>query len=160
MKKPICISILVVLGVFAFSMNNMSGRAVSAQQELPPGNWSFSAHPFMGKGYESRPVLVTSVKNDVRGLSVTAVGVRDISSKPVKAVRFAWYLSNENDRSKILDHGETPTTYVDGGLAIGESKTIKLPIVSFVDIYKPLLRNKQLNGDYRVDIAAVEVIFD
>jgi hypothetical protein len=160
MKKGICISILLVLGVFAFRMNNISGHAVSEQQGLPSGKWSFSAHPFTGKGYESRPVIVTSVKTEFRSLSVTAVRVRNISSKRVSALRFAWYLSRENDQKNILKQGETPVTYVDHGLATGEAKTMKLPIVSFVEIYQPLLRNKQLEGDYRVDIAAVEVMFD
>lgn len=160
MKKGICVLILVLFGVSTFNVVNSSGEVFSEQHGLPSGKWSFSAHPFTGKGYESRPVVVTSVKIESRSLSVTAVRIRNISSKAVNTVRFAWYLSNEKDNNVVLKQGETPVTYVDYGLAAGEAKTIKLPIVSFVDIYQPLLRNNQLDGDYRVDIAAVEVVFD
>lgn len=159
MEKAVRVSIFVLVGVLTFSANR-AAITVGSSQTFPSGKWSFSAHPYMGEGYESRPVVVTSVKTELKTLAVTAVRVRNISSKPVIGIRFGWYLSKDAKRNTILKHGETPANLLDRKLATGEGRTMLLPVVSFREIYKPLLRNNQLEGDYRIEVAVIDVVFD
>lgn len=140
--------------------DNTAGNSTPTQVTFPPGNWAFSAHPYLGEGYESRPVVVTSVKTVLKDLSVTAVKVRNISSKPVAAVKIGWYLSNEREGPSVLKEGETQFVDVENGLAVGEAKVLQLPIVSFGRIYKSLVRGGHLEGDYRVEIAVTEILFE
>ncbi len=140
--------------------DNFAGSKASTQKEFPPGRWGFSAHPYMGEGYESRPVVVTSVKTELKDLSVTAVRVRNISSKSVVAVKFGWYLLNESDRRFVLQEGASQVISMEDGLVVGEGKTLQLPIVSFGQVSKTLIRGGRLEGDYRLEIAVTEILFE
>src|ERR1051325_12208819 len=162
-KATYSISLALIL-VSAFMANASSEsfamNEISEQNQFPQGKWSFSVHPYMGEGYESRPVVVTSVRTEAKNLSVTAVRVRNISSKPVAAVKFEWRLLNENAMNAVLQKGETPLVNVSGGLVSGEGKTLKLPIISFREIYKSLLQGQRLEGGFRVEVAVSEILFE
>lgn len=140
--------------------DNFAWSKASTQKEFPPGRWGFSAHPYMGEGYESRPVVVTSVKTELKDLSVTAVRIRNISSKSVAAVKFGWYLFNESNSRFVLQEGESPVISMEGGLAVGEGRILQLSIVSFGQVSKPLIQGGRLEGDYRLEIAVTEILFE
>lgn len=151
----------VVLSLVVMTKN--SGFVEGASQtksQLPPGKWSFSAHPFMGEGYESRPVVVTSVRTEAKTLSVTAVRVRNISSKPVAAIRLGWYLADENNNLTNLQQSETSFIPMDKALETDKTELFKVSVVSFLDIYKPLVRDGRLEGSYRLEIAVTEILFE
>lgn len=69
-KSVIALATVVLLLITA----TIVASTLSSQRkvELPKGNWSFSAHPYMGADLEDRPVIITSVETIAdRGLKLT-----------------------------------------------------------------------------------------
>ncbi|GEM_PF-1760674 len=158
MKKTLCI--VVLLFMTTISMGALVNDRLENTLPLPDGKWGFSAHPYLGEGYESRPVVVTSVKTEKNNLSVTAVKVRNISSKSVTAVRLAWILFTEGKRDLLLLEGETPIIAINKGLATDKAEVLQFPVVSFAEISKSLPKEKQLEGDYRLEVFVKEILFE
>ncbi len=148
--------LLVTVAVVFGSSHNFKGQTKSV---FPPGNWNFSAHPFMGEGYKTRPVVVTSVGSEVTALSVNVVGVRNISSKPVAGIKFGWFLSYDKDRTKVLRKGETPLVAIQPVLEAGSVRGLKPTIFSFLEIHKSLIKKGRLDGNYRLEVAVTELLF-
>lgn len=82
------------------------------------------------------------------------------SGKTVSAVKLEWYLTTEQDRSAVLQQGQTPFIAPSGTLPPGKYRELKFPIVSFANIYRPLLKNNVLAGDYRIEIAVAEIQYE
>jgi len=164
MKKAthiISFSLLIAATLLVNTLtSSLAWNEIPTQKQFPPGKWSFSAHPYMGEGFESRPIVVTSVRTELKNLSVTAVRIRNISSKPVTAVKLGWYLSNENEKSVVLQQGETPLINIDRSLAVGEEQVIKSPITSFAEIHRLLVQAGHLEGCYRLDVMVTEILFE
>lgn len=165
MKRAVSLTaltvVLVSLTVAAttFEDKSFSGTKAAEQSRLPSSKWRFSAHPFSGPGYESRPVVVSSVRTDLKDFEVTAARVRNISSKPVVAVKLEWSLYNARGGYRLVRRGETPMIGIDGGLPTGESKILSYPIFSFTKVSAELLREASLEGDFRLDVAVAEITF-
>jgi hypothetical protein len=131
----------------------------NASDVLPGGNWTLSSHPYMGPGYYSRPVVVTAVVSNLSG-SVSRIMLENNSTKTVSAVKLEWYLMTEQDRSVVLQQGQTPFVAPSGALPPGKYKELEFPIVSFAKIYQPLLKNNVLAGDYRIEVGVAEIQYD
>jgi hypothetical protein len=160
MKKLVALTILALVAALFIVGDKSKGQSqTDAADVLPGGNWTLSSHPFMGPGYYSRPVVVTGVVSNLSG-TVARVMLENNSSKAVSAVRLEWYLTTEQDRSLVLQQGETPFVTPSGALPPGKYRELKFPIVSFAKIYRPLLRNNVLTGDYRIEIAVAEVQYE
>ena len=158
------ISLLVLLPLILISGGLANdGRSTgqkSAGLEFPSGDWTFSAHPYMGEGYRLRPVVVTSVTSEVPTLSVTAVRIANISTKTAIAVKLGWTLYDEKSERKLLRKGETSLTAIDHGLASGSNTVLRLPVVSFMEIHTKLLKKGRLEGKYRLEVGATQVLFE
>ncbi len=130
--------------------------------QLPSGNWSFSAHPYFGPGFDSRPVVVISVTTyEDGGLAIKDIGLKNLSSKPITAVKLSWYLSTEQDPTDILMKGQTPLIAISGGLPVGKRRLLKFPLLSFANIAKPLQPAAGfLSGDYRVEVEVSELMYE
>lgn len=148
---------ILVLSAAAFAQER---GVVSAQ--LPHGNYTASCGPFMGTGYESLPVLVTSVTSDLNGISVTKVGIENRTDKRLAAVRLVWYLSSQDTPQDILQQGRTKLLNLrrGGGIEAGETREVITPVVAFANIYKPLLRGGVVNGKYLIQVAVGEVRYE
>lgn len=162
MRRPkalfLALMFLVSVTAVAFASNhNSQGQTKSV---FPPGNWNFSAHPFMGEGYKTRPVMVTSVRSEAATLTVDAVSVRNNSAKRVMAIKFGWVLSYDDERDKILRRGETPLLPMSNVLNVGEGRFLKSAIVSFADLQKSLVKKGRLDGNYRLEVLVTELLFD
>lgn len=162
MKTAASLFIVILLVSVAFTQNSRS----KVQQPLPetykifpPGEWTFSAHPFMGKGFDTRPVVVTSVKTDLATFSVVAIRIRNISSKSVTGVSFKWSLTNEKNPKVTLKEGETPLGNVGQELASTHESILTVPVFSFLDIHKKFVKKGRLEGNFRVDIAVSRLLF-
>jgi hypothetical protein len=125
------------------------------QNKLPPGNWTLSAGPYSGAGYESVPVDVFSVTTNVGGgLTVTSVSLLNRSSKDVSSVKLHWYLKEET-QSQVLLEGDTQL--IDVEVLAGKEQVLSFPVVSFARVSKSLLKGGNLAGNYRLEIAVSEV---
>lgn len=160
MKKFATLTILTLVAFLLGISGNSRGQSKgSAGDELPGGNWTLSTHPYMGPGYNSRPVIVTAVVSNLKG-TATRVMLENNSSKTVSAVKLEWYLMTDQDRSTVLQQGQTPFVTPSGTLPPGKARELKFPIVSFAKIYQPLLKNNVLAGDYRIEIAIAEIQYE
>jgi hypothetical protein len=158
---------LRMLMVFAMLMSSSSSGSTLAQNktgsssDLPRGNWTVGMHPFLGSGFESIPVAVTSVTTDAkRGIAVTKVGLENTSKQNVTAVKLTWRLSNEQTPNTVILEGQTPYITRDGGLPAGISLVLRFPVVIFAKICQPLVRNGVLDGEFRIDILVSEILFE
>jgi hypothetical protein len=136
----------------------LSQKKESGVPKLPPGNWSLSAHPYFGWDYRDLPVVVYKVTSEARaGVGVTKVGIKNTTDKVVTAVKFGWILYADEDRNKVLQQGRTPLLGLPTDLAAGDSRVLIYPVVSLFAVYKPLLKDGVLNGNFDVEIVVDEV---
>lgn len=163
----ICCFVSAFLGQSkAMTQNNndkVEDNKQQAQQTLPRGKWGVSAVPFTGPGFNSVPVMLSSVASTNKidkGPSVAGFKMLNLSNKTVNSVKVAWTLKNEKDPNKILLQGNTPVIQLgDKQMQSGAYASIAFPVVSFVEIHKPLLVNGELNGDFEIVLSVSEVEF-
>lgn len=124
------------------------------------GDWSFSAHPFLGEGYESRPVIVSATRTVAKSLTITEVRIRNISSKSVSAVKLGWFIVSRNNPSVILTDGVSPLIPIESSLAVGDTTLLKLPLMSFSEIGPQLAKKAPLLGPYDAFVFVKEILFD
>lgn len=131
--------------------------------DLPKGNWSFSAHPYMGADLEDRPVIVTSVETVAdRGLKLTRVTIRNRSTKPVTAVKLKWGLSYEQSQDIFLRNGATDWFDLPKAIPAGEKVTLRFigQSPSFASMTSTLAKNGGLDGDFYFSIGVSEVRYE
>ncbi|MBV9209863.1 MAG: hypothetical protein JOZ52_04505 [Acidobacteria bacterium] len=161
-KIPVCLLVIFALLIVASSGNkNLGQDKVNTLFQFPRGEWSVSSHPFLGSDSEVTPVLVTSVTTDAkRGVAVTKVGLENLTKSNVAAVKLTWRLSSEQAPDRALSQGQTPFITRDGGLPAGSSLVLRFPVVSFAKIYRPLMRNGTLDGEFRIDLSVSEILYE
>ena len=146
---------------FTESNAEPNGKQADKSPPLPPGNWSFSAHPYFGPGYDSKPVLVFSVTTSTAGgLAVNEIGLKNLSSKAVAAVKLGWYLCTAQSPGANLLQGQTPLIALSGGIPVGKRRLLKFPVLSFAKIHKSLLMGNALSADFQVEVEVSEVLYE
>ena len=136
-------------------------KTKAEDQPLPRGSWTVGFHPYLRAGYDKMPVVVSSVTSKLAGgASVTGVGLVNRSGNPVSAVRLSWYLSTEEAPNSVLLHGQTPLVAPSGGFPAGAKYQMEFPVVSFAKIYKPLLKEGVLRGNFRIEIGVTEIVYE
>jgi hypothetical protein len=163
----ICCFVTAVLGQPKAMAQNNTDKVESdkqqTQQTLPRGKWAVSAAPFTGQGYNSVPVMVSGVSStisDGRGLSVNGFKMLNLSNKTVNSVTVAWTLKNEKDPNTVLLQGTTPVIRLsDKQMQSGAYASIAFPVVSFIEIHKPLLVNGEINGDFEIELYISDIEF-
>lgn len=149
--------VLFLLGISALSV---FGQQSNLQLWLPNGKWSFGIHPYRGSGGQGFPVVVGSVTSEVdMGVGATKVGVVNNSNNTVVALKFKWLVFESERREKILLQGSTPLLLLKTPLAPGGKRILLYQAVSLLKVYRPLLKNGVLNGDYEAEILVEEVYF-
>ncbi|HXG92129.1 MAG TPA: hypothetical protein VNN73_07120 [Blastocatellia bacterium] len=162
--KPKSVAILVIAIIFLATLTTVASKhSVQDKGDLPGGNWSFSAHPYMGPDLDGRPVIVSSVETSAdKGLQLTKVALKNRSSKPVTAVKLVWSLSYEQSRDIALQNGTTNWFDLPKSIPVGQTKVLKfrVPPVSFASISRPLVRGHFLDGDFYFAIAVGAVRYE
>lgn len=133
--------------------------------QLPGGDWTFSASPALGPAYESAPIRVVSVTVAAtnNGPEISRVFVKNQSSRTISAVKLAWWLVDKQSPTVILGKEQTTLIPMKGELAGGERKALNfspLPFISFAEISKTLAKDGFLTGEFLVEVAVYEALFE
>lgn len=163
MKKKIritmIIALLAILGAsLIINSSNLAKSEGNTPTNLPPGNWSLSAGPYQGDGYKMRDVVVTSVTTDTRkGLTITKVGLKNRSGKPVSSLKLHWVLFTEEDRNSVLAEGDTPLIPLSEDIPVDGKRIMEYPVVSFLNISRSLQTDGILSGSFRLEVLVTEI---
>lgn len=160
MKTQVSVKYFVLAAVapllmLATPINRVESDA-GKKARLPNEKCSLTALPYLGVGYNSRPVVVVGVTTDKKELTVKQVRLFNISSKPASAIRLGWYLRKIQDEDAVLRQGETSLIATTGKLPTNGKQTMNIAVVSFSE----LLKHGQLKGAYKVEVAVKEVLFE
>lgn len=136
----------------------VAGYELKENDRLPGGDWSVGFHLYRAEGFDSLPVRVTSVRSE-RGKGLSAVELRNRSSKSVAAVKIGWYVSTEGGPGTILAKGESPLLSLPSTLNDNESLQFSLPPVSLFKILNPVVKANTLRGDFSVQVAVTEIVY-
>lgn len=136
-----------------------TGYEIRDNDRLPGGDWTVGFHLYQAEGFDSIPVRVTSVKSE-RGKGLSGVELQSRSSKPVSALKIGWYVSTEGGPGTILAKGESPLLSLPAALNENKSLQFSLPPVSLVKILNPVSKGKKLSGDFSVQVAVTEIVFE
>lgn len=157
-KKQLFVTLTFLLLSFIFSIQSFAqSKETTAQESLPPGDWSIVFHPYLGPDYLNAPVLVHSVS--AKSGAAERFEIQNVSNKAVKSIKVGWTVYENQDRSKILRQGETRLLRFHNELPPGRMGFIKFRVVSFTDFYRFFLVNGRLNKNLDVDLLASEVTF-
>lgn len=154
----LCMGLCLLAGLAPLVASGQGDR--DATPRLPGGNYTVASRPFMGAGYDSLPVIVTSVTTGVAGgMAIRSFGVENSSARAVDAVRLRWYLSRPQTPETIISQGETPLLRIPGGIDPRTAKRLKYPVASFAAAIRPVLKGQDAGGDYLLQLGVSEVRF-
>lgn len=150
--------------LFLLLMSILTTGALAQQNnpllKTPNGNWSFGIYPYHGSDKQENPVGVWQVTSEIdAGVGATKIGIVNNSNKTVAAVRFKWLLFEGERRDKVLQQGSSPLLALRTTLEREGKKILLYQVVSLLKVYRPLLRNNVLNGDFEAEIFVEEVYF-
>ncbi len=156
------LSILILLFLINSGDKGVAQEQTSStgQPKAIPGKWTLSAGPYRGPGYKDFPVVVYSVTQTIKGLTVAGVNLQNKSSKPVVAARLVWRILKEDDPETVLLQGQTPLLALPDSLQVDARLPISFPVVSFEKIYQSLLKQGTLEGNFRIDVAVNDIVYD
>jgi hypothetical protein len=75
-------------------------------EQLPRTGWVAGFHSYHGRGYDTAPVQVVSVRSNITD-GLVGVGLKNHSDKAVRATMLAWYVSEAQGTGQILTKGQT-----------------------------------------------------
>jgi hypothetical protein len=146
--------------LFTLSTTHVLGQQNNPLLKTPNGNWSFGIYPYHGSDKQDFPVGVWQVTSEVdAGVGATKIGIVNNSNKTVAAVRFRWLLFEGENRDRILQQGSTPLLALRTILEPEGKKVLLYQVMSLLKVYRPLLKNNSLNGDFEAEILVEEVYF-
>lgn len=178
---------LLMLGISSFQSGTSSQTATEQNTPIPnernsfleadaeprpQGRWSLVSGPDLRLLRDhSLPVVMSGVRNIIgRGprwggfLKITGATINNRSEKAVSRARIAWFISHVQNRTlvnrdSILLEGETPLFDVSIP-AHTRIDNIEIPIIHFMRIARPLMRDGTFNGDFAIMFRVSEVQFD
>ncbi|MBC8029269.1 MAG: hypothetical protein H7Z16_04085 [Pyrinomonadaceae bacterium] len=156
MKHPF-IGLLVAL---AFSSISVSPPSMAGISEFQSRNSVFTLTPYDPKrvGYEVLPVRVIGTGGGRLApnekLEIFATWFANESSKPVKAVRFGYYVFKSDNRSDVIETGQTSLIPL---LQPFEKRRVRIHVLDVDDIpslgYKP-------SEQFHLEVAVTEAHYE
>lgn len=166
MKKTIYVAffavavfVLVLGETFAFTVSG-NDNSKNSPSEIP-GKWSLGCSPDMSEGFNSRPIMVWSIKCD-KTLSVRGVFIQSSTDKKISALKVGWKFVKKiegKEKFKTLKTGETKLLRLEEMLSFKDTKYLEGDFISLYDVYKPFLKEDKLEGDYKLQIFVSEILF-
>lgn len=161
MRKPIVVLSTMLIGaVLATCMAVTSLRADSPGESTstvtPPGEWSLTCLPTA----KPQPLVdaYSVTTNALKGLTITQVGVKNLSAKNTIGIKLGWRLFLERDPQTSLKQGVTPLLGVH--LSPGERRVVEFPVVRAANVLATIANDESLNGQFRIEVAVVDVLFE
>lgn len=127
------------------------------EKQLPRTGWVAGFHSYHGRGYDSAPVQVISVRSNITD-GLVGVGLKNHSDKDVRAITLAWYVSEAQGTGQILTEGQTAELKL--SLPDQTKLNVNTPSIRWDDVLRPLVRNESLKGDYDIWIVVRKVVYD
>ena len=134
-------------------------------QKKPRGVWDVSIGIAKEQYYDgSVPVAVSTVqtlsgKGKYAGVvKIKRLEIKNRSGKAVNSVQFRWKIFHFNDPSKVLLEGTT--AFVNFWAEANSAKVVELPTVYPVNLFRPLAKDGELTGEFKLTIGVQEARFD
>jgi hypothetical protein len=160
MRKPIVVLSAMLIGaVLATGVAYTSLRADSLGESKGavtlPGDWSLACLPTL----KPQPLVdaYSVTTNALKGLTITQVGVKNLSAKNAIGIKLGWRLFLEGDPQTSLKQGITPLLGVP--LSPGERRVVEFPVVKAANVLATVTNNGSLRGKFRIEVAVVDVLF-
>jgi hypothetical protein len=132
-------------------------------EAAPRGKWQIAAHGDSSqRDVADAPVQVEHVQSLLGGgkwanLIVRKVGIKNTTRKSVRSVKLKWIISTE-EAPVVLD-GYTTSFAVE--VPTQGARDIELPpVINFLALSKPLVKDGKLDGDFLLSLRVSEVTFD
>lgn len=155
--RPLFSVLIIVCALVAVAGAGLIRRGQGAQFKLPPGAWTFSAVPNSAPEKRFHPAQVVSISSKAsKALTIDTVSVLNRGAKDIQAVKLHWSLKEQSQPQTLL---EGDTKLIEINIPSGARSAINHAVVSFANIYKPLMRNGVLKGDYTIAVAVNEIRF-
>jgi len=160
MKSRVTLMALMLVMLTIACLTAASKNLQDTDFKLPPGKWTLQ-HPAISRlGLKDAPLQIISVTGSTKsGGTITEVRLKNNSGKATAGVKFNWYLFRDQAPKEILRKGESPVLGL-VGLSAGGRKNVTYPIVSFGNIWEPLLKDGELNGDFVLEVAVSEITYE
>lgn len=161
MRKPIVVLSAMLIGaVLATGVAYTSLRADSLGESKGavtlPGDWTLACLPTL----KPQPLVdaYSVTTNALKGLTITQVGVKNLSAKNAIGIKLGWRLFLEGDPQTSLKQGITPLLGVP--LSPGERRVVEFPVVKAANVLATITNNGSLRGKFRIEVAVVDVLFE
>ena len=118
------------------------------------------ARPYEGKEYDKAPVDILDLKMERAkyGLKVSGMEIINRSSKPIKTVQFIWFLTMENENSRlVLQRGFISEEWLLPKI-LAKGERVKLESTS-VEIDKMFLNRLGARGQLYIEVAVDNVTY-
>lgn len=150
---------MIAIPIFLVCMFVATGSENRDNDRLPGGDWTVGFHLYQAEGFDSIPVRVTSVRSE-RNNGLSGVELRSRSAKPVTAIKIGWYVSTEGGPGTVLARGESSLLSLPAALKEDQSLQFSLPAVSLFKILNPVVKGNKLAGDFSVQVAVTEIVYE
>lgn len=137
---------------------------LKVKDQKPRGKWDYGLGPDMDQFNDaSVPVAVGAVQSLSAGgkyagvVKVKRLEIKNRSPKAVNSVHLRWKITSLDNPAKVLLEGTIP--FVNFWAEANSSQVIQIPTVYPSLLFKPLAKDGELNGHFRLTIGVQEAYF-
>jgi hypothetical protein len=154
------IALMAAIGISLLALIVLAQEKKDLGKEFP-GNWSIGSSPYVGEDYKTLPVITTGVINDIKkGGGITAVDLKNTTAKTVSAVKFTWYILEEQSPDKVLLQGQTQLIAIPDGILPGKERRLDFPVIVFSRVAPSLVKYGSLIGNFNIEALVSEVTYE
>jgi hypothetical protein len=137
---------------------------LKVKDQKPRGRWTTGIVSDMAQfNDDSMPVVVGAIQSLSGGgkyagvFKIKRLEIKNRSSKAVNSVQLRWSITTLDDPSKVLLEDTLP--FVNFWLEADSSKVIEIPTIYPLPLFKPLAKDGELNGQFKITIGMQEARF-
>lgn len=154
-------TLLTLVGAVS-QVNSTNAASPKVHADVPAGQLTIVAAPYVDVDYDSRPAVVQGVNTSTssRGPGIISAEIVNQSSRPATAVKLRWYLSLDDRKGVVLGHGDTPELPLSPSLEPGASRMISHDLVQYKDVVNLLHAMGRKEGHFRIDVSVTALTLD
>ncbi len=138
---------------------------LKVNEEKPRGKWAYSPVLDMSQlkdpslpAYVNGIQMLTADRGKYRGVAkIKRVELINRSSRVVNAVQLRWTVAKFDEPGSILSEGTIP--FVNIWVVANSTQVIEIPALYPVRLLKPLAKDGELSGHFRITISMQEIHF-